>query len=267
MSVLSTGIRMTTPATIARVNPVAKLAVALTLSIALLLSIDWVSATVALACEAVLLPFCGLNLRQFLLRTTPVWIAAPFAGVTTVLYGQDSGMVLWQWGFLSVTDGSLSLGVAIALRVLAIGLPGVVLFASTDPTDLADGLAQILHLPARFVLGGLAGLRLVGLFLEDWRALGMARRARGVGDGRGILGGVTRTLSQAFALLVLSVRRGSKLATAMEAKGFGSTITRTWARPSRLHPRDGVVLGIGVLIAAAAITMAIAAGTWHFVLS
>lgn len=267
MSVPSTGIRTTMPAAVARVNPVAKLAVAVTLSIALLLSIDWVSATVALAFEAVLLPFCGLNPRQFLLRTAPVWVAAPFAGVTTVLYGQDSGMLVWQWGFLSVTEGSFGLGLAIALRVLAIGLPGVVLFASTDPTDLADGLAQILKLPARFVLGGLAGLRLVGLFLDDWRALGMARRARGVGDGRGIVGGVARTLSQAFALLVLSVRRGSKLATAMEAKGFGSEITRTWARPSRLRPLDGVVTGMGLLIAAAAIASALAAGTWHFVLA
>ncbi len=37
------------------------------------------------------------------------------------------------------------------------GCPRVVLFVTIDPTDLADGLAQTLHLPARFVLGALAG--------------------------------------------------------------------------------------------------------------
>jgi energy-coupling factor transport system permease protein len=66
---------------------------------------------------------------------------------------------------------------------------------------------------------------------------------------------------------VLSVRRGSKLATAMEAKGFGSDATRTWARPSRFSGRDVVLVAIGVLIAAAAVAAAVAAGTWEFVLA
>lgn len=251
---------------IARVNPVAKLIAAILLSIALLLSIDAVSAGVALVLEALLLPFAGLGARQFWVRTAPLWLAAPLAGITTVLYGNDSGATLWAWGFVTVTQGSVSLGVAIALRVLAIGIPGIVLFATTDPTDLADGLAQVLRLPSRFVLGGLAGLRLVGLFVDDWRTLGMARRARGVGDG-GAVGVLRRLFSQAFALLVLSVRRGSKLATAMEARGFGSDAPRSWARPSRFGAREVVLIAIGALVSAAAIAAAVAAGSWQFVLA
>src|SRR3978361_2189009 len=127
-----------------------------------------------------------------------------------------------------MTGGSITLAIATTLRVLAIGLPAVVLFITIDPTDLADGLAQVLHLPSRFVLGGLAGLRLVGLFLDDWRSLQLARRARGVGDA----GRIRRFFSLGFALLVLSIRRGSKLATAMEARGFGAQGRRTYARES-----------------------------------
>jgi energy-coupling factor transport system permease protein len=252
---------------IARVNPVAKLIVAFLLSLALLLSIDWVSAAVALVLEAALIAWAGLGARQFWMRTATLWIAAPLAGITTVLYGRDLGATLWQWGFVTVTEGSLTLGAAIALRVLAIGIPGIVLFATTDPTDLADGLAQVLKLPSRFVLGGLAGMRLIGLFIDDWRALGMARRARGVGDGSGLVGTVRRLFSQAFALLVLSVRRGSKLATAMEAKGFGSDAPRSWARPSRFGGREVALILIGAMIAAIAIAASVLAGSWQFVLS
>ncbi|MFC6355290.1 energy-coupling factor transporter transmembrane component T family protein [Luethyella okanaganae] len=248
---------------IARVNPVAKLIVALTVSLALLLSIDVVSAAVALALESVLLAWSGLSARQFWHRTLPVWVAAPLAGLTTVLYGEDSGAVIWQLGWISVTEGSLTLGLAIALRVLAIGLPGIVLFATTDPTDLADGLGQVFRLPARFVLGGLAGLRLVGLGIQDWRSLGLARRARGVADD----GGIRRLFGQAFALLVISVRRGSKLATAMEAKGFGSSSPRTWARASRFGAAEIAVIAVGVAVAAVAIGVAVAAGSWNFVLA
>lgn len=255
------------PSAIARVNPVAKLAVALLISCALMLSIDWVSAAVALLLEAVLLAWCGLDARQFWLRTAPVWIAAPFAMLTTVLYGQDSGTVLWTAGIVTVTEGSLALGLAIGLRVLAIGLPGIVLLATTDPTDLGDGLAQVLRLPSRFVLGALAGLRLVGMFIDDWHSLALARRARGVGDGGGLRGWAKRFGSLAFALLVLSVRRGSKLATAMEARGFGGDEPRTWARESVFGARDVLVVLIGVAIAAAAVTAAVLMGTWRFVLA
>lgn len=255
------------PSAVARANPVGKLAVALLISVALLLSIDWVSAAVAVGLELLLLPFSGVAARIFWLRTAPLWLAAPLAGLTTVLYGEDSGAVLAQFWFISVTQGSLELGAAIALRVLAIGLPGIVLLATTDPTDLADGLAQVLRLPARFVLGGLAGLRLVGLLADDWRTLAMARRARGVGDDRGPIAGLFRAFGQAFALLVIAIRRGSRLATAMEAKGFGASGERTWARASRLHRRDLVLILVGVAIAAAAIGAAVIAGTWSFVLA
>ena len=244
MSILTPTIR---PSLVARINPVAKLGAALLISMTLLLSIDVVSAAVALALEAVLLGFAGLSARQFWLRTSPLWIAAPLAGLTTVLYGVDSGAVLWEWGFITVTEGSLGLGVAITLRVLAIGLPGIVLLATTDPTDLADGLAQVVRLPARFVLGALAGLRLVGLGIEDWRSLGLARRARGVADARGPVGAVRRFTGQAFALLVISVRRGSKLATAMEARGFGADdVPRSWARPSTFGAPEVALLAIGL---------------------
>jgi energy-coupling factor transport system permease protein len=159
-----------------------------------------------------------------------------------------------------VTDGSLGLAGATVLRILAIGLPALVLFLTVDPTDLADGLGQVLHLPSRFVLGALAALRLAGLFLDDWRSLELARRARGTADR----GRLRRFAGQAFALLVLSIRRGSKLATAMEARGFGASTTRTWARPSRFGWPEVLLLTIGAAVAASAVTVAILAGTWRF---
>jgi energy-coupling factor transport system permease protein len=251
----------------ARLNPVSKLAAAFITASALILSIDWVSATVALGLELFLLPFGGLGWTQFWRRTAPVWLAAATGGMTTALYGREAGEVYLHLWAITISDGSITLAIATLVRVLAIGLPGVVLFATTDPTDLADGLAQILRLPARFVLGGLAGLRLVGLFIDDWRHLGLARRARGVADAGGLIARIKRFLGQAFALLVFSIRRGSKLATAMEAKGFGSDIPRTWARPSRLGVKDLVLVVLASAVAAAAIASAVAAGTWVFILS
>jgi len=248
---------------LAAVNPVARLAAALVLTLVLVLSLDVVSAGTVLLLELLLLPLAGVGARAFLLRGIPVWIAAPGAGLTILLYGRTSGDVYAQFLLVVVSEGSVLLAVATTLRVLAIGVASLILFSDVDPTDLADGLAQVARLPSRFVLGALAGVRLVGLLLDDWRSLELARRARGVADR----GRVRRFAGQAFALLVLSIRRGSKLATAMEARGFGGTGTRTWARPSVVGGREALVLAVAVIVAAVAVSAAVAAGTWDFIAS
>lgn len=246
----------------ATANPIAKLGVGAMIAIPLILTIDPVSASVAVVLECLLFPFVGVGWREFWVRTWPVWLAAPLTGLTIALYGQTSGTVYVDWFLVRISEGSLALALATMLRVLAIALPSVVLFITVDPTDLADGLAQLLRLPARFVLGALAGLRMVGLFIDDWRALELARRARGVADR----GRLRRFLGMAFALLVLSIRRGAKLATAMEARGFGAPGARTWARESRFGSRDWVLLAIGAGIAAAAVSAAVVTGAWNFIL-
>ncbi|WP_292836523.1 energy-coupling factor transporter transmembrane component T [Microbacterium sp.] len=244
---------------VARLNPVAKLAASLLIAVPLIVTVDAVSAGVALLLELPLLLMAGLGWRRFWLRTLPLWIGAPATAVTIALYGATSGAMLFEWMFIRVSEGSLALALAAFLRVLAIGLPAVVLFATVDPTDLADGLAQIVRLPPRFVLGALAGMRMLGLLAEDWRALALARRARGVAD----TGRTRRALGMAFALFVLAIRRGSALATAMEARAFGAPGPRTWARPSRMHRGDGALMVAGLAISATAVTAAVAVGSFH----
>lgn len=245
------------------VNPVTKLVLAVLLSVPLFASIDVTSALVAIGLQLLCLPLTGLRLSTVLKRLLPIVIFAPIAGVSMLLYAEPAGRIYWSFGFATISEDSITLAIAVSLRVIALGLPTILLFGGTDPTELADALSQVAKLPSRFVLGILAGTRMLGLFLDDWRTMSLARRARGVGD-RGVL---RRFFSMAFVLLVFAVRRGSKLALAMEARGFGSGIPRTWSRPSRLHPRDAVALLGGVAIMALALAAAVAVGTFRFVWS
>jgi energy-coupling factor transport system permease protein len=236
----------------ARANPVAKLGVGLAVAVAMVLSLDVVTAGTALALELAALPWCGLGPAALWRRLRMVLLAGTAAGLGTGLFG----VAAQPW----------VAGAAVTLRILAVALPGVVLLATTDPTDLADALAQVLHLPHRFVLSALAATRLAGVLAQEWEVIGLARRARGLGD-EGPGGRVRAWLGRVFALLVIAVRRATVLAIAMEARGFGVTTRRTWARPSRLRGRDAVVLGYGLLVAAVATAAGVRAGTWHLLAS
>ncbi len=247
---------------LAGANPLAKLGAGMAVTLVLLISVDWVSATVALVLECALLPLAGLGARMLLMRGWPILIAAVVGGYGTALLAPKTGELLLALGPVTFTTGSLEAGVAIALRGLAIALPGIIVLASTDPTDLADALAQKLRLPHRFVLGALAAMRLVGLLVAEWQTLGMARRARGVGGEPGLFRGVKAQLGQAMALLVQAVRRATRLAVTMEAKGFGAG-PRTWARESTFSKQDLWVGAGGVVIAAVSVIAAVVLGTWN----
>jgi energy-coupling factor transport system permease protein len=239
-------------APLARANPVAKLAVATVLSAGLLLTVDVVTAAAALLLEALCWRWTGLRPSAVLRRGWLVLLAAVPAGVVTAWLGVDSGGVLLGLGPITVTEGSLEAGAA--------------LLATTDPTELGDALAQVLRLPARFVLAALAGTRLLGVLGEEWQQLALARRARGLGDDH-LVGRVRTAFGQVFALLVIAIRRAAVLATAMESRGFGASPHRTWARPSRFTGSDAVVVLGGIALTGLATAAGVAAGTWELVLA
>lgn len=245
-------------------NPVTKLVLMFLITTPLLLSVDWVSATVSLAITLLAAPLCGVNWWRLARMAWPLFIAAPLSGISMLLYGAPGGEEYLSWGLITVSDNSIRLAVAIMLRVLAVALPVIILARGIDPTELGDALAQVWHLPARFVIGAVAGVRLVTLFRDDWDAMNRSRRARGLTDR----GRIRHYVTMSFGLLVLALRRGGKLATAMEARGFGRTPphgrTRTWARPSRLKARDWWAMGLGVLLAAIPVVVSISVGAWRF---
>ena len=246
---------------LARTNPVARVLALLVATTPLLITIDPVSAGVALALELALMPLSGVSARSFFLKATPLLLAAPLGALSMLLYASPGGTVYWQFGPAAISDHSMWLALGIGLRMCAIVMPAIALLDRIDPTDMGDGLAQILHLPARPVLAALAGARMTSLMAADWKALERARRARGVGDSSRI----RSFLRGSFSLLVFALRRSGKLATTMEARGFGAARKRTWARVSRLRAADAVLMVVAIALPAIALAASIWAGTFALV--
>ncbi len=249
---------------LAKINPLAKLGAIAGATLPLISTMDWVSATVVIVAALCALPLAGLGIGAFFKRGWPLLAAGLMAAWGIALVGEDSGAVLLNIGIFQITEGSVAGGVATGLRALAMAVPMVLLLSTTNPSDLGGALSQQLKVPHRFVLGALAGMRLLGLMVEEFTTLTLARRARGVGNLGTMRQRVKAKAGQLLALLVQGIRRAGRLATTMEAKGFG-TGQRTWIRTVSFTFRDGAVLAAGILLGVAALGIAMWAGTYNLV--
>ncbi|HEV8535681.1 MAG TPA: energy-coupling factor transporter transmembrane component T [Candidatus Limnocylindria bacterium] len=236
-------------APLARAHPLAKIAAALVLMVALFMTVDPLTPALVLLAVLVAVPATGIPPRALLRRTALLLVAAIGVGAFNALLG-----------------GSVAAGVAIAIRLVGIALTGVVAVASIDPTELADALVQHLHTPRRFTIGALAAFRLMPLFAGEWETIAIARRARGL-DDTGPVARVTGFVSTTRALLVAAIRRATRLAIAMDGRGFAAAGCRTLARPRPILARDRSLIAAAIAIALVATAVSIAAGTWRFFLA
>ena len=235
-------------APLARANPVTKLVAAAILMAVLFVASGPVTPAIVLTGVVACLPFTGLAVTTLLARTWPLLVAALSVGVLNVVLAPASP-----------SGPDLGNGLGLGLRLLGIALSGVLALATTDPTDLADSLQQQAHLPPRLAVGAMAAIRTLPILAAEWQLLGMARRARGISAGWSPLLAVRLAFGKLLALLVGSVRRATRLAQAMEARGFGTEACRTIARPQRMRVADwsllvaaaalgGFALGIGIAL-------------------
>jgi len=232
-------------APLARAHPLAKIGAALVLMFALFITIDPLTPTLVFVAEMIAVPLIGIPPRALLRRALPVFIAAIGIGF-----------------FNALLSGDIAGGVAIGLRLAGIALAGIVAVASIDPTDLADALVEHLHAPRRFTVGALAAFRLMPLFADEWQTIAMARRARGLDNGR-----VTAFFSMTRSLFVAAIRRATRLAVAMDGRGFADPGCRTLARPRTIGGRDWSLIAAAIGVALLATATSVAMGSWRFLLA
>ncbi len=233
---------------LSRINPVAQLTAIVVVTLTLLTTLDVVTPAVVVAAELCLFPVAGMtSARTIWLRTWPMLVGAAGVGVVNVLLAEEASPLT---------------GAALALRVIGLAMPGVLLVASTDPVRLADALTLHWRVSPRFAYGALAALRLAPLLVAEFEAARLARRTRGVEAGRNPIAAARLFAGVAFTLLVGALRRGSRLATAMDARGFDSGVHRTNARGSVLRLRDAAFVAGTVVVCVAAICVSVVTGAW-----
>ena len=251
---LFTPLRPASQALLARTNPVAKLGAAAILMTALFLSADPLTPAIVIMGLLAAVPLTGLRPRDLMERGWPLLLGALAVAILNTLFAPDRP-----------AGERLVAGMGLGLRVLGIAVAGLLALATTDPTDLADALQQQLQLSPRVAIGTLAAVRLLPVMSGEWLTLALARRARGVDSGHSPLAAARIGFGMLLALLVGAVRRATRLATAMEARGFGALECRSVARPVRMQFADWALFFGTLALAIVALGVSVAVGSWRFV--
>lgn len=238
-------------APLAGAHPLAKIAAALVIMLGLFITVDVVTSGIVLATLAIAIGLFGLSPGAVARRAEPLFLSAIGVGVINAVLGSTG----------------VSGGLAIAMRLVGISLAGVIAVAAIDPTELADALVEHLHAPPRFVVGALAAFRLFPLFSREWDTLGLARRARGIEADRTLVQRLAAFPGRAIGLLIAAIRRATRLALAMDSRGFGARACRTLARSHALAPGDAALLVAAIVLMAGATAASIALGSWRPILT
>jgi energy-coupling factor transporter transmembrane protein EcfT len=218
-----------------RIGPLSALAVSLLAVAGSFFVHTWQAGVVTLAGQLVLVAVVVADRPAFVRRLGPGMLAVLTVGFSSWLLG----------------GRDLLTGLTAGLRILTLILPGLALVERMDPSALGDALATRVHLPARPVLASVAALQRLDALGDEWAELDRARRARGLGPGRGLIDRARHVAALTFGLLVVSLRRAARLAVAMDARGFAAAGSgRSWAEPSPWRWADTALLVAGIVLAA-----------------
>jgi energy-coupling factor transporter transmembrane protein EcfT len=177
-------------------------------------------------------------------------------GVFLVNVLSRPGEVLLDAGPLRVTAEGVAVGAALALRTMLVGVLSIGFIASTDPVLLMTSLHHNARLSPRVTYAVLAGHRMLQEMPQEWETIRQAQAVRARIREDGTLPRDVRAMATAaFTLLVVSLRKGERMAQALESRGLGLSPRTTW-RPVRVGGADAVMVGV-VIVAVSAVLLGV----------
>ena len=201
-----------------------------------------------------LLALASIVVMTFTANVATLAIELVVAGVCVVLLG-----VVRAWlkmlrlllptaaFFVLVTLFSLDVTLALAgaLRLIALGTVFFIFFQTTLPEDLANALVK-LGAPFAFAFILTAAMQFVPVLARQTQDIVDAQRARGIRLERDLPS--LRHYAALFApLLIQSFTLADQLAEAMEARGLGAP-RRTFSEEYAFRGLDFIALGVGFLL-------------------
>lgn len=171
------------------------------------------------------------------------------------------GNVLWQWGFIKITEEGLKLAGRMAIRLIYLVTGSSVMTLTTTPNQLTDGLERLLRplnrirVPVHEIAMMMSiALRFIPILLEETDKIMKAQIARGADFESGNLIQKAKNMVPLLVPLFISAfRRANDLAMAMEARCYHGGDHRTQMKPLHYEYRDYAAYGVMFVYLAVAV--------------
>ena len=199
---------------------------------------------------------------RFIVRGLKAVVFLLLISVSFNLFLTD-GRVLWQAGFLKITDAGLRLALFMGLRLAYLVIGSSIMTLTTTPNQLADGLEKSLgflnraRVPVHEISMMMSiALRFIPILVEETDKIMKAQMARGADFESGnVIRRAKSMIPILVPLFVSAFRRATDLAMAMEARCYRGGEGRTKMKPLQYERRDG--FAYAVLLAYLAVVIAL----------
>jgi energy-coupling factor transport system permease protein len=139
--------------------------------------------------------------------------------------------LFWTTLLFYVGQGSAALyGATVAARLAAILAASSLFVLTTEPAQFVRALIHQARLSPRIAYSIFAAYRFVPLVEIEFANIRAAHQVRGGASRRGLWTRIGEIAGYAIPLLALAVRRGERVALAMESRAFGALSERTYFR-------------------------------------
>jgi ABC-type cobalt transport system, permease component CbiQ and related transporters len=172
------------------------------------------------------------------------------------------GKILWQLGFLKITDKGLYTAVFMSIRLILLIIGSSLLTLATTPISLTDGIERLLTplqkigVPTHEIAMMMSiALRFIPTLLEETDKIMKAQQARGADFESGNIFARAKSLIPILVpLFVSAFRIAQDLAMAMEARCYRGGKGRTRLHEMKMKKRDiwcliGINAFLGIVIA------------------
>lgn len=237
------------------INPLTKLAVCAAWVVAAVLILD--ARFLGLTTAIYALALIALNrtpVRSLLLLMIPFVLFGLGFVTTNLLFRKDSGFATAMSSEAVFRSDALSAGLTLALRAIACGVISVFFALTTEPGALIRAGMAHLSLPARIGYPLFAAMQLVPQLAREAQQI---RMARAMHSGRAMrrLPSPLEVVGLVVPLLAFAIRRASRSAIAMHARGFDPAARRTVINAPGFSARDVAFAFAGFLLLATTIAV------------
>ena len=229
-----------------RLDPRLKIIATLLFIAALFIADDFIGMAVCAVFLAAVVTVSKVPLSFIMRGLKPILILLIFTFCLNIF--MMDGHVLWQWGFLKVTEEGVYRAVFMAVRLVMLIIGSSLLTLTTKPISLTDGIERLLRplarigVPAHEIAMMMSiALRFIPTLLEETDKIMKAQQARGADFESGNLMARAKSLVPILVpLFVSAFRIDQDLAMAMEARCYRGGTGRTRMHQMKFAGNDAL---------------------------